>query len=118
PQRGSAAVRPLGGILDDVFAHLRKYVVLIDSQATLIALWVAHTHALDAADATPYLHVTSPEPECGKTRLLEILVPVVARPWLTAYTTKATLVRKVDRQQPTLLLDELDAALKTDKEYV
>jgi len=37
---------------------------------------------------------------------------------VTGYTTKATLVRKVDRQQPTLLLDELDAALKTDVEYV
>jgi hypothetical protein len=101
-----------------VFAYLKKYVVLTELQTILLSLWVVHTHAIDAADATPYIHVTSPEPECGKTRLLEILVAIVARPWMTAYTTKATLVRKVDRQQPTLLLDELDAALKTDQEYV
>jgi hypothetical protein len=116
-QQGSQR-QSLCSILDDVFAYLNKYVVLAQLQTIVLSLWVAHTHAIEAADATPYIHVTSPEPECGKTRLLEILVAIVARPWMTAYTTKATLVRKVDRQQPTLLLDELDAALKTDQEYV
>ncbi len=42
----------------------------------------------------------------------------MARPWKTDYTTKAVLVRKVDHDKSTLLLDELDAALKIDMEYV
>ena len=47
-----------------------------------------------------------------------ILEQIVRCAWRTDYTTKATLVRKVDRLQPTLLLDELDAALKGNVEYV
>ena len=42
---------------------------------------------------------------------------LVNNPWLTARTTAAALVRKVDDQCPTLLLDESDAAFKGDKDY-
>ena len=42
---------------------------------------------------------------------------IVARPWLTARTSAAALVRKVDADRPTLLLDESDAAFGAEKEY-
>jgi Protein of unknown function (DUF3631) len=106
-------------LLDDVAAFLRRYVVMSEAQQSAAALWVAHTHAFNAADATPYLHVTSAERESGKTRLLEAFEQVVARPWLTARTTAAALVRKVAADPPaTLLLDESDNTLKADREYV
>jgi hypothetical protein len=44
----------------------------------------------------------------GKTRLLEVAETLVARPWFTGRTTAAALVRKIDGDQPTLLLDESD----------
>ena len=66
---------------------------------------------------TAYLSVTSPEKRSGKTRLLEVLRLLVANPWLTGGTTKAALVRKVDKDSPTLLLDESDAAFSGDREY-
>lgn len=34
-------------------------------------LWVAHAHCMDAWESTPRLAALSPEPESGKTRLLE-----------------------------------------------
>ena len=42
---------------------------------------------------------------------------LVARPWLTGRTSAAALVRKVDADAPTLLLDESDAAFGGEKEY-
>ena len=70
-----------------------------------------------AADATPYLNVTSAVKQCGKTRLLEVLEPIVPSPWLTGRVSAAVLTRKVDGETPTLLLDESDAAFKHQSEY-
>ena len=104
-------------LLEKLAAFVRRYVVLSDEQATIIALWVVHTHAFDAADATPYLNVFSAEKRSGKTRLLEVLSLLAARSWLTGRVTAAVLVRKVAAETPTLLLDESDAAFKGDREY-
>jgi hypothetical protein len=80
-------------------------------------LWIVHTHALDAADTTPYLNVKSAEKRSGKTRLLEVLSLLAAGSWLTGRVTAAVLVRKVAEEAPALLLDESDAAFKGEREY-
>jgi len=61
--------------------------------------------------------VTSAEKRSGKSRLLEVLDVLVANPWMTGRVTAAILMRKVDAKQPTLLLDESDAAFGSGKEY-
>jgi hypothetical protein len=103
--------------LDDLVDFIRRYVVLEDAQADALALWVAHGYVFDAADATPYLNINSPEKESGKTRLLEVLELLAARPWLTGRVTAAALARKIDAETPTLLLDESDAAFNGEKDY-
>jgi Protein of unknown function (DUF3631) len=108
----------LAGLLERARAFVVRYVVTGDHQADCLALWAAHTHAFDAADVTPYLHITSAEKRCGKTRLEEAESLLVARAWFTGRVTPAVLVRKIGKDQPTLLLDETDAAFgKGDKEY-
>ena len=104
-------------LLEDIQAFIRRYVVLTDAQAVAVALWVAHTHTLDAADCTPYLDISSATKQCGKTRLLEVLDLLVNDPWFTGRATAAVLVRKIDGERPTLLLDESDPAFKGEKEY-
>jgi hypothetical protein len=120
PGRSEAAIggAKVAELLDDVRAFVRRYVMLSDAQADAVALWVAHTHAFESAESTPYLEISSAEKESGKTRLLETLELIVARPWLTGRTTISALARKVDAELPTLLLDESDAALAGDKTYV
>jgi hypothetical protein len=49
--------------------------------------------------------------------LLEVLEALVAKPWMTARVTAAVLMRKVHAEQPTLLLDESDAAFSQDEQY-
>jgi Protein of unknown function (DUF3631) len=107
----------LAAQLEAVEHYLRRYVVLGDDQAAVIALWVLHTWAIDAAHSTPYLAISSAEKQSGKTRLLETLEPIVARPWFTGRVSAAVLVRKVNAETPTLLLDESDAAFSGEREY-
>jgi hypothetical protein len=104
-------------LLDDTVRFIQRFVVLSRDQLRAVALWVAHTHAIEAADATPYLNIRSAEKRSGKTRLLEVLELFVARPWRTGRTSAAALVRKIDGTASTLLLDESDAAFKGDREY-
>ena len=104
-------------MLDSVVTFIRRYVAFGDHQADTIGLWTAHTHAFDAAEVTPYLHITSVEKRSDKTRLLEVLELLVHRPWLTGRVTPAVLSRKIDAERPALLLDESDAAFNSDKEY-
>lgn len=104
-------------LLWELSRFIRRFVWLTDAQATVLALWVLHTHALDAADSTPYLAIASAEKQSGKTRLLEVLKLLVANPWFTGRTSAAALVRKIASDGPTLLLDETDAAFKQNPEY-
>ena len=99
----------LADLLDVSVEFLRDYVVMSAAQADAAALWAAHTHALDAFETTPFLAVTSPEKRCGKTRLLDALELVVARPWRTIMPSEAVLFRKIEAVAPTLMLDETDA---------
>ena len=96
-------------LLNELVAYVRRYVVLKDSQAATVALWIMHTHAIDAADVTPYLAILSAEKRSGKSRLLEVLSLLVARPLSTANISDAALYRSIADEQPTLLFDEVDA---------
>jgi Protein of unknown function (DUF3631)/Toprim-like len=104
-------------LLDELVRFLRRFVVLSEAQAHAIALWVLHTHAFEAASTTPYLNVSSAEKESGKTRLLEVLRLLVAKPWFTGRASAAALTRKIAKEAPTLLLDESDTAFKGEREY-
>jgi Protein of unknown function (DUF3631) len=110
---------PPGGdgaaLLADLAAYTRRYVVVSRSQAIVGAAFVVHTHAFEAADATAYIAVGSPEPSSGKTRLLEAWQLVVRNPWLTGSVTGPTLARGIAER--TLLLDESDAAFSGDRDY-
>jgi hypothetical protein len=96
-------------LLDSLVSFLRRYVVMSEPQAIAVALWVAHTHALDAAEQSPLLAITSAEKQSGKTRLLDVLELLVAKPWRVITPSEAVVFRKIDADTPTLLLDEVDA---------
>jgi Protein of unknown function (DUF3631) len=106
----------LAGLLDQVEAFQRRYVVLTDAQHAVVAVWNAHAHAIAATSTTPYLHVVSAELESGKTRLLEVIEPLVPSPMSVASMSTAVLYRAVDKLAPTLLLDEVDNQLKDKTE--
>ena len=97
-------------LLASIEGTIRRFVVLPgDHEAAALALFVAHTYALEGAHATPYLLIVSPEKRSGKTRLLEVLELMAARPWRVTSASEAAIYRKIAASSPTLLLDEIDA---------
>jgi hypothetical protein len=104
-------------LLEQIGEFVSRFVILrSQAQVTAISLWVVHSYAIEAAYATPYLLVTSPEKRSGKSRLLEVLELLVRSPWRVVGVSEAALFRKIAAQQPTLLLDEIDAIFEGSKE--
>jgi hypothetical protein len=96
-------------LLAALVAFVRRFVVLSDGQATAIALWIVHSHALQAAETTPYIALSSGMKRSGKTRTLELLELLVREPLPTANISDAALFRAIGAKEPTLLMDEVDA---------
>lgn len=123
------APRPGAELADSVFAAIKRFVVVSDDAARALALWVMHCHAFDAAEFTPYIQITSPTRESGKTTLIDVLEALVPEPLRADSATAAAIYRSVDRgrglgkesgRPPVLFLDELDAVFgngagKSDK---
>lgn len=108
----------VASVLDEAKAFILRFVVLASSEAAVyLVLWVFHTHAIDAAEHTPFTIITSPQKRSGKSRLEEVLKCLVASPWMTARTTVAAFIRKINHDHCTLLLDETDAAFAGEKDY-
>jgi Protein of unknown function (DUF3631) len=114
-QAATLDVTPAPGLLaeaemfDRLLEVIRRYVVMTPEQSTIVALWVVHAHCVERFEQTPYLNVTSPEKQCGKSRLLELLELLVPRPWMAITPSEAVVYRHVSAEMPTLLLDEVDA---------
>jgi hypothetical protein len=108
----------LADLLFEVGGFLRSYLAISTAQTHVISAWVFHTYAIDAADRTPYLHISSPEKRSGKTLLLELLALLVRAPWFSSNATTAALARKISEDKPTVLLDEADVMLGGEGERV
>lgn len=96
-------------LLADLSRFIGRYVVMTDAQRMVLAVYVVHTYIARDCQQTPYIFIHSPEPECGKSRLMEVLELLVARPWMIVNPSDAVLFRKVHADLPTLLWDEIDA---------
>lgn len=93
----AAADLPRAGglaLVNDVRRFVRRYVVMTNEQLLVVTLWVVHTHCVEAFEQTPYLAVTSPEKQCGKSRLLETTELLVAQPWQTVLPSGSRAPRR------------------------
>lgn len=104
-------------LIDEVMAFLRRFVVFSNEHDALkAALFVLHTWAIDRADVTAYLHISSAERECGKSTLLDLLELLVRQPWLVVSPSEAVVYRKISQDCPTLLLDEIDTIFTKNRD--
>lgn len=105
----------LAGILDDVEAFLRRYVVMPDGAFAIATVWIAHVYAFAAFEFTPYLAITSATKRSGKSRLLEVLEVILGpnRSVSTANISSASLFRLIDANTGlAVLFDEIDRVSK------
>ena len=99
-------------LLAELARLFRHYVSLPDGGAEAAAMWALYTWVFEAFGVCPNLMVTAPERECGKTRVSELLSWMVSRPKPLSDATGGTILRRIDRDQPTLLVDEAQHFLK------
>jgi hypothetical protein len=103
-------------LVDDVVAFIRRFVSLAEQEALVFALWLIHTHAIEAADFTPYMAISSPTKGCGKTTLGVKIPRLLAHsPRASAQISGAALFRAVGKGV-TFLLDEMDALWQSGSE--
>jgi hypothetical protein len=96
-------------VLDDVVAVLDRYVAWpSDHHRDAVVLWIAHTWLYDCFDITPRLAVLSPQKQCGKTRLMELVKFLSRRARFTLTMSAAYMFRIIEESAPTLLVDEAD----------
>ena len=99
-------------------AFFLRFAVFRDSRiASFLAAWTLGTYVYRAFRIFPYLALRSPDKRCGKSRVLDLLSllafnasPRVVNP------TEAQIFRGPSRNGGTLLLDEVEALGKADKD--
>ena len=93
-------------LIDLIHRLLEWYIWLQPHEYIAVTLWVLHTHVFARFRVTPRLVLTSPVRGCGKTTLLALLEKWASK-WLkTDSISAAAIYHSVDREHPTLLVDE------------
>ena len=95
-------------LLQEISAKISKYVVLRPEAAIATALWTTTAWAHEGAVHSPILAAISVEPDSGKSTLLGVLRFLVPKPFVSVEPTGPSVYRTVDREQPTLIIDEAD----------
>lgn len=109
---------PVNGaaLLADIHAAILRFCVLPEHSAPLMAVWVLHAWAHDAADISPVLAFVSPEKRCGKTTALSIIGALVPKAMHNVNITTSVLFRVIEIHAPTVLIDEADTYLGDNDE--
>jgi hypothetical protein len=110
PQSAQSTTEAVNGtaLVRDMEAFFNRYVVLPPKASLPLALWAMTTYLFESFDAFPYLAVSSPAPQCGKTRLLEAAELVVCNPRRASNIREAALFRVIEKFKPTLMLGEAE----------
>ena len=99
-------------LLDKLKELLEHYAVMPDGGAVAVVLWALYTWMFRAFATSPYLMVTAPEREAGKSRVMELLSWMVRRPKPVSDASAAAIIRRIESDGPTLLFDEAQHFLK------
>ncbi len=105
-------------LLDDLCRALQHYIVIDEKHLHTLALWAVHTHCFQHWQYTPRLHVSAPKKRSGKSRVLDVLEQIVARPLSADGLTAAVVFRLTEDNHPTLLADEIDQWLDQKGELI
>ncbi len=98
-----------------------QYVVFHSDHAIAergaLTLWTMHTWVYATGHTTPYILVTAPTSEAGKSTIFDVARCLVREPFPCVDPTPASLFHAIDMMHPTLMVDETDmidysAALK------
>jgi hypothetical protein len=101
-------------IIEEVAEFVRRFVFLRnDVLYDLVSAWIIATHLLEQFDYVGYIFAYSPEPQSGKSRLLEVLDLLVSNSTgILISPTEAVIFRTAKSTQ---LIDEVDSCGKREE---
>jgi hypothetical protein len=100
-----------GELVPALITAIRAHISISGHGALLAALWVLHTHALDAFATSPRLVIRSAHPACGKSRLILILSCLVPNPLQLCAAAPRALLDTLGFT-PALLIDDAPRLLR------
>ena len=103
-------------LLDEIADTIKRFIILSDDQANMVALWAAMTWFVDAITIAPLLIISAPGKSCGKSQLLTLLSRIGYRPLSTDNASPSAIFRSVEMWRPTLFIDEADTFFKDNRE--
>jgi hypothetical protein len=113
PYTENRAVPPdVEQVLAATYDFLSRFLVMSEDGLRVLALWVFHTWAFEAAETTPYISVRSPERESGKTRVIEVVSLITRRSEQIADVSISALFRSIEKFGSTCLFDEVDGIFR------
>jgi hypothetical protein len=95
-------------LLQEIITKICRYIVLRPEAVTATALWTMTAWAHEGATHSPILAAISVGPDSGKSTLLGVLRFLVPKPFVSVEPTGPSVYRTVDRERPTLIIDEAD----------
>jgi len=105
--------------LDEMSDDIQKHMILQHPcHANAAAVWATCTFLMDRWNIFPKFYIHSPERECGKTTLLELMEAMVKNPEMAGNVTASAFFRMVEISQPTFLIDEADITIRNNDQLL
>jgi hypothetical protein len=114
--RPSLDIAKVAGQVRDAFErHIVFHSDYASAESGTLALWTLHTHLfpLHLFAATPYLMITAPTSEAGKSQVFKVARRLVRAPFVVVDPSPAAIFRGIEGRQPTLLIDESDLLVES-----
>ena len=104
-------------LLDDIKEWFGRFIAVTDpDDLSILSLWTVHTHLVVELYTTPRLQIDSVIFGSGKTTVLDHLQRLCLNPVQAASVSSPALIpRMLEIDVRTLLLDEIDRSLRSDK---
>jgi hypothetical protein len=103
-------------LLGEITNAISRHVVMDDAGRHACAVFVLHAHAIDAADISPFLDISSPTRECGKSTALTVMFNLCPSSLYASNISPAGVYRTIAAWRPTLCIDEADTFLEQNDE--
>ena len=101
---------PVDGLVlfKDVYNILGRVMWMSDTARMTVTFWIIASVSSYVFRRLPYLRIKSPDRNCGKSTLIDLLAELLFKPLISADVSPAALYRLAEAAQPTILLDEFD----------
>ena len=111
---------PTAVILPELIKQTQRFVVMGDDDAIVVSLWAMFSWIHGIAIHSPILAIGSADIDSGKSTLVGVLERVTPRPRNATEITGPGAYRIVDRERPTLFLEEADSVFsrKSDLAHI